>query len=770
MKKYIILFVFIIPMIFSTCSDDNFEESNPSVANVDVEKPSIIIQSPTTEFSYNTIDQNISFSGIAYDNKIINIIQWKLNNESKKEVSGIKKWSVNDISLKNGDNSFIVYVEDGSNNFSSDTILVTKNKYLLFLGNPVLNPSGVFVNESTDVFISAQISHNSNLIRNSVKLINVDENNNEIEEICSLYDDGNLQHGDEIKGDNVFSNIYNFTLNNPIKLRVKAKSNETEGDVYGFSSVNKIKIYEHISSSSIEEILNTHKNTLNKLNEIIKENDLNTTIVKTRNWLASLSHVKNVEVVSGNIDIIFFSGLSSTIMISQKTEDGNSTSGGIIGFNNRDRKQKISIDKQTRGINNLFLKLSSSKNNLIIGNKKVLIFEPFPSYFWPWSYGNSIKETFEQSEYGFKVNHLQEQDCTIDALKSLTDYGFIYFNTHGKNGRWIETGEIIDPNGEKYEKEVYDLKIKAFYNVVYEVERNIFGKQNKIADVWGVSDDFINEELKGVFPNSVIFNNSCESTKSTLLSKAFLDEGAKAYLGFDENVWSSHGGPSAKVFIDNLVIEKNTVGEAFNKIWIKKDPLPPYAEFQLLPDKDSELHFTESATNLDFEYGNLTAWIKEGDGRIITQLGNQTPTEGNYMSIISTGLGFTTTSGQISQSFKVENGVTNIKIDWNFLSEEFLEFVGSQYQDYIKISITEGENEHVVFNKSIDKLNEEYALIDVSPKIVFDIGDVYMTGWQELNIDISNYTNKNITLTIKVGDVGDSVYDSVVLIDDITIE
>ena len=140
------------------------------------------------------------------------------------------------------------------------------------------------------------------------------------------------------------------------------------------------------------------------------------------------------------------------------------------------------------------------------------------------------------------------------------------------------------------------------------------------------------------------------------------------------------------------------------------------------------------------------------------------------MGIISTGLGYTTNSGQISQSFKVNSGFTKIKMNWNFLSEEFMEWVGSPFQDFLIVKIKEGDIETVVFTKRIDTFASEYSLIPVSPGIVFDVGGVYMTGWKELSINISSYQNKNITLIIEVGDVGDSIFDSALLIDNITLE
>jgi hypothetical protein len=87
----------------------------------------------------------------------------------------------------------------------------------------------------------------------------------------------------------------------------------------------------------------------------------------------------------------------------------------------------------------------------------------------------------------------------------------------------------------------------------------------------------------------------------------------------------------------------------------------------------------------------------------------------------------------------------------------------------LKISITDGHQTKVLFSKAIDELADQYPPTLVSPTIVFDRGDVYMTGWQTSTFDISQFHGKTATIIIETGDIGDSYYDSATLLDEITI-
>ena len=46
----------------------------------------------------------------------------------------------------------------------------------------------------------------------------------------------------------------------------------------------------------------------------------------------------------------------------------------------------------------------------------------------------------------------------------------------------------------------------------------------------------------------------------------------------------------------------------------------------------------------------------------------------------------------------------------------------------------------------------------------------FMTGWKEVEFDISSYSGETVTLFFRVWDKGDSIYDTAVLIDSIQLE
>jgi len=766
-KSFQISFGLILVVLFGlfSCSKDNPTE--PS--NQDSELPTITIQIPTTEPSYVTLEDVISISGTASDDLALSKIEWSTNN-SNGTATGLENWSIQNIPLSDGDNIITVTAFDKADNFEIDKITITNNEFTNFYGKSFINPSGIFVNESAEVIIRTSLSVNHNLMENGVKLVLLDENNNIIEELCQLYDDGNLNHGDEILGDNVFSTIYTFNESSigDLKLRISATTLDGSNEIADYSSVFTLNVFEEISNENFEEVINIQENAIGQLNNNFAGHDLNEALNATVNWLNEQPEISSASLIEGNIELVYNSGLEGGLLISEVDENGQiHMKGG--NQDKKTRKNKISIPYNLQTVGNTYKSSISksimSSNNIedIILDKDVLIYAPFENVFSP-DMRPSLEQTFSDSEIEFNVVSLTNQQCTINSLNNLTNYGLVIFDTHGSMGEDIMTGELVtEENREEYASLIRQNKIKIWTDVTYDKILWIF---NKKADMYSVRSSYFSS-LNGTFPNSIIFNGSCESTMFSNLRDAFINKGAKTYYGFDKIVNTTFCRDMADDIFNSLTIDIETTGNAFTSG--QTDPQSPNAEFEMFGSQD--MHFTLSLINGDFEFGDLTAWSTDGDGRVISQLGTQSPTEGIFMGIISTGLGFTTSTGTIFQSFKVEAGSSTLSLKWNFLSEEFLEFVGSQFQDYFKIIIRNSSGqENIIFEKAIDDFANEYNLILVSPQIVFDQGDVYMTGWQSFNFDLSQYENQRVTLLLSAGDVGDSIYDSVILFDEIIMQ
>lgn len=651
------------------------------------------------------------------------------------------------------------------------------------VGTLVLNPNIITVNISTDITFRFTVNPGTvftDSISHLIKIVNNVET-----EIGQLLDNGLLSNGDEIANDNIYSGKFTIFESSAGEIKFKAK-NTISATSNGITPSVPLTVYGQLTSQEIGTLLTTQSNAKNQLVTYLggNPNNIGAASSQLATWLTTQPGVQSVER-NGNTGILinYTSGISGGILYSVANASGIITTlGGSESSDSVRRNQKtISPEKQTRGTNDIFgdkPRIFSDNPPLdpnIIGNRNVLIFEPYQAAFSTYPVASKIVARLNQSPCkDYNITTITNQDANIEALSNITNYGWIFFTTHGLTGKRLFTGEIADTNLQIY-KTTYSPMIKAgklsiWKNLV--ISNN--GTVTTSADVYVVTDKFISG-LAGTFPNSVIVNNSCESAMNPDLGNAFIAKGAKTYFGYSKVVHILFVGMISDSIAKRMAVDGKTTGNTF---FAATDPEDPFAVFTKIVG-NNDLGFSSTLVNKDFELGTIEGWTKSGDGRVINRLGSVNPTQGSYMGIISTGLGFTTASGSISQCFTVQNNQSTIKLKWNFLSEEFLEFIHSQFQDYFKIILKKQDGTEVtLLSKNIDQIAVEFgadtnmigSLIKVSPEIVFDEGGVYMTDWQSSSFDITPYRGQTIVIILKCGDVGDSIYDTAILLDDFIVQ
>jgi len=437
-----------------------------------------------------------------------------------------------------------------------------------------------------------------------------------------------------------------------------------------------------------------------------------------------------------------------------------------------------------------------------IKSKKAAIVSPFisnPNYtggnfgntddlYGPWAELKAKGSACSMEAVQETVNN-GSVNVSLANFSDVDRFGYIHFSTHGDN---LYNGLL------SLWKDVWGTNdwLKAYNSVVVmltglKIPKNPDGTWNYgtfeadiLAKRLAVSAGGSIAVLPGFFqmylkplPNSLVVLGACRSSFNASLANTFLAKGAGSVLGFTDYVSSSYAQNTSKEVILQMLADK-TVAIGFSSATGKygvddndKDP----AKFTLFGAND--LQFPAGALeNGSFEENGLTPWDKTGDGRVISQLGAAQPPDGSKMGIISTGLGLTTSSGQIEQVFCVPSTATSIDMQWNFFSEEFLEYCSSIYQDFFDVELcvipddlTQPESCSTAFHTQISTL---CGGGQVSPAGVhFDRpnGDVYTTGWRPMTLPIASYQGKKLRVRLKAGDVGDSIYDSAILIDKILV-
>ncbi|HEY1083781.1 MAG TPA: hypothetical protein VGE29_16080, partial [Prosthecobacter sp.] len=433
---------------------------------------------------------------------------------------------------------------------------------------------------------------------------------------------------------------------------------------------------------------------------------------------------------------------------------------------------------------------AATEENRILSDRAVLI-SPFlnnpngssfgngDDYYKPWP---TIKNHKTCGLYAEKeaINN-GAVTVSLSDFKNLSNFGYVHICTHGDN---LYNGLLTLWEDEWGPNDFLkgNLSIVGIYSGIKLPK--VDGKYVK-----GIHEDDLNQKRLAIgpggllvmlpkffkdylqpLPNSLVSLAACRTGYNGSLMSVFLSKGAGAVIGYTDYVSCSYCQNTLQEVIDRMYEDKTFLQAAQSAVgkYGANDADTDPAAFVYMGATDLKFPNSDLA-NRGFEDGIVAPWQVAGDGRVITGLGIERPKEGKFMGIISTGLGYTTSSGSIQQRFCVPDAGAVLSFRWSFYSEEWLEYVGSQYQDAFSVSIAVVDPNTGVtgpftthFYKAIDGLAGQVVPADVG----FDRGGVYKTGWRLDTLNLHNYSGKTIVLRFGCTDVGDSIYDSAILLDD----
>jgi hypothetical protein len=661
----------------------------------------------------------------------------------------------------------------------------TNNNCGASIGTIRMTPDALFISEPATVNVVVRIPYDPSQGLPVVNLQRVSASGVVIGTEGQLTDDGNLNNGDEIAGDGAFSirKLFSSQVESRIRLRIALH----QGSLNIFSNAFFLDVYSHLTSAQLNTILSSESAAAQTYNNLLPS------LGRAGARDAALSQLRQNPSVaeadiseSGNgIWMRYSSGILGSISLNPP-----GTRGGIRKFSSPAPKARIASGPKPP------VAFSPAADHISIKSKKAIVLSPFLADFGSTDEGPEVVEMFRNSACPpYSVTNLSDSDVTVDVMKTLNQYGIVVIASHGDGFYQRPSPPMQDmfllPPNKSQVLVLTGQKVNDSNRAANEIDlkkgRLVISAISATDSVYSIMPSFINDYGKGGYPDSLIYIGSCESTFTDAMATAFFNNGAKTYLGYSQIVDSGFAGNVGRVFFHRF-LEDPTItntGQAF--ISGQQDGNNPPAVFQLLGSMDLAKPDV-GLENGGFEAGTLGAWAASGDGRIVTQLGEFNPTEGFHAGLISTGLGFTVTSGSIEQKVCLPSNAQRLEFNWNFNSEEFVEYCTSIFQDFFRVDIVTDTGTNSLFFRRVDDLCSTVAVSGLhfdqssgscqpSPRSGFGTGGndclVWTTGWRSESVDIAAIAaanaGKSVTIRFSAGDVGDSIFDSAILLDNIKI-
>lgn len=286
------------------------------------------------------------------------------------------------------------------------------------------------------------------------------------------------------------------------------------------------------------EILETQDFAGQYFEQLESQDDPNA-LQKTINYLKTQQNVDNAEVGEDGVSIWieYKSGVEGIIL----TEPFRSLGGFPASTPYRSNLPRRSADK-----------------NAII----LLPFNSVPDY--EDESVEAISTYLQQSGYTVPDTYCNEE-VTVDLMKTLYNYDFIYMATHGATRSFprdvsILTGQIADSN------------------IFHELWTYLINAEIQIGTARGNSYFALSENFftHYTYPDSFVYINACSSLKKDSLADAFLNNGASVYLGWDNTSFLTLGNIHNPEFFQELAKPNNTLQQAYDATLAKYYPATVY--------------------------------------------------------------------------------------------------------------------------------------------------------------------------------------------------
>jgi hypothetical protein len=724
----------------------------------------VAVLAPTPQTTFTTLKAAIDLEGVALGGATA--VRWS-GPGGQGMADGTASWRAAGIPLLPGENRIVLKADAPAGSTATvveTTIVVRRNAFLGLRGRPRLDPEAAFVGDTTDVIATAAPDMTGDIDPASLIVAQSDAHGG-WSMAAKMLDDGDFAHsGDEIPGDGIYAGRFTINKTQSGELTLAVQGKNKSGAAQEIAAMGSVPFVSHLTATEYEGAASVVSGMQHAQDEH-----------KAEGLVASTNAALAVATQDPNVAAAGISHEGSSVWVLTKA--------GVIGGT-------MSAHPDERGV-------------VEVGNRAAFCASPASSALGEQDEAKAVSALLGASACpAFEVSASVDSGVTIERLRAMTKAGAVVLATHGTTfdendvgppaldvHEFMLTGEVVTPEA----RAKYELDLKAHRLAIGPVGAD--GKQRFL-----MTPKLIRS--LGRFPGSIVYAGACRSFYAGEFATAFLEAGAAAYLGYTDIVKNAFAYQTGKAFFQCLLSNKTTgecwdptmddggstdergvkrEGEMF--VGVKRTP----ARLKMLGRADVTLPAAAGLVNAGFEEADEASaasvaprtWLRAGDARAMASLGGYTPVEGARMGLVSTGLGFTQTNGELMQTFCIPAGTKTLSYDWNFISDEFKSYCGDpEYQDNLSVTLQErGAAEPVVVQAvKIDDLCETVGPSSFSvPDVNYTDMDgmSYATGWKRsAAFDVSAFagTGRPVTLRFALADKGDSIYDTVVLLDGIKLE
>ena len=166
---------------------------------------------------------------------------------------------------------------------------------------------------------------------------------------------------------------------------------------------------------------------------------------------------------------------------------------------------------------------------------------------------------------GYIVDYYAGEEVTVEFYRNLPThgYGLIILRVHSSAAE-LEGKEFVETPVGIFTSESYSQTKYAYEQLTDQLLMASYTMPQH-PYYFAIVPKFVTSGMKGIFQNTIIIMMGCEGLNNTKMAEAFIQKGAKTYIGRKGSVLASHTDLATVHLLQHFVIEKQTLRTAINE-------------------------------------------------------------------------------------------------------------------------------------------------------------------------------------------------------------
>ncbi|MEM3786691.1 MAG: hypothetical protein QXZ59_04845, partial [Nitrososphaeria archaeon] len=163
---------------------------------------------------------------------------------------------------------------------------------------------------------------------------------------------------------------------------------------------------------------------------------------------------------------------------------------------------------------------------------------------------------------GYSVDYYPGEKVTVEFYRNLPTHGYkiIILRVHSSAAE-LQGEEFVETPVGFFTSEPYS-QTKYIYEQLTDQLVMASYTMPQPPYYFAIVPKFVTSSMKGTFQNTVIVMMGCEGLNNTKMAEAFIEKGAKAYIGWKGSVSASHTDAATTILLQHLITHKQTIKQA----------------------------------------------------------------------------------------------------------------------------------------------------------------------------------------------------------------